>query len=164
MSRLAGRAREQRAHGPEEAFARAVEALAHRERTTAELAAWLAEREFPPAAIEEALEHLIEIGELDDERFARRYAEDKRELRGWGSERIREALAARGVGGSLIERALAADEGDDLGRALDLLERRGGTLEDERSRGRALAFLARRGYGAELAYEAVRGYERRASG
>ena len=47
--------------------------------------------------IEAAVARLTEIGELDDERFARRYAEDKRELRGWGAERIREALASRGV-------------------------------------------------------------------
>ncbi len=164
MRAEASRARERRAAGPEEAFARGVEALAHRERTTAELTGWLAERGFDPAAVEAAITHLAEIGELDDERFARRYAEDKRELRGWGPERIREALAARGLGGGLIERALAEDGGDDLGRAVALLERRGEALEDERSRGRALAFLARRGYDSELAYEAVRGFERRASG
>jgi SOS response regulatory protein OraA/RecX len=34
---------------------------------------------------------------------------------------------------------------------------------DERSRARALAFLARRGYEAELAYDAVRTTERRAA-
>ena len=33
---------------------------------------------------------------------------------------------------------------------------------DEPSRGRALAYLARRGYDSELAYEAVRELERRA--
>ncbi len=164
MRAEASRAREHSAAGPEEAFARAVEALARRERTTAELAGWLTERGFDPAAVEAAITHLVEIGELDDERFARRYAEDKRELRGWGPERIREALAARGLGGGLIERALAEDGGDDLARAVALLERRGEALEDERSRGRALAFLARRGYHSELAYEAVRGFERQASG
>ena len=149
---------------PEEAFARAVEALAHRERTTAELAAWLAERGFVPTAIESALEHLIEIGELDDERFACRYAEDKRELRGWGPERIRAALAERGVEPALIEAALADEPDGDLSRALALLETRGEALDDERSRGRALAFLARRGYDSDLAYEAVRGFENRSSG
>jgi hypothetical protein len=34
---------------------------------------------------------------------------------------------------------------------------------DDRSRARALAFLARRGYDVDLAYEAVRGVERRAA-
>ena len=145
-----------------EAFERAVEALSHRERTTAELSEWLGERGFAAAEVESAVGRLIEIGELDDERFARRYAEDKRELRGWGPERIREALAAKGLSGTEIEAALAADSGDDLARARALLERRGESLEDERSRARALAFLARRGYDSELAYEAVRSLERAA--
>ena len=35
-------------------------------------------------------------GALDDERFARRFAEDKRELRGWGPEQYRATLASAG--------------------------------------------------------------------
>lgn len=146
-----------------EAFERAVEALSHRERTTAELSAWLAERGFEPAEVEAAVSELVAMGELDDERFARRFAEDKRELRGWGPERIREALAKRGLSGRQIEAAIAADTGDDLARARELLERRGDPLVDDRSRARALAFLARRGYDSETAYEAVRAVERRAA-
>ncbi|MFL5871565.1 MAG: regulatory protein RecX [Solirubrobacterales bacterium] len=149
---------------PEDAFERAVGALGHREHTTAELAAWLAERGFPPAEVEGAIERLTAIGELDDERFARRYAEDKRELRGWGADRIREALAAKGLDRATVEAAVGveADE-DELERALLLLERRGEPAVDEASRSRALGFLARRGYESEVAYEAVRAYERRAA-
>ena len=146
-----------------EAFERAVEALSHKERTSAELGDWLAGRGFSPAEVEDAVGQLIEIGELDDERFARRFAEDKRELRGWGPERIREALSKRGISGRQIEAAIVADTGDDLRRARELLERRGDPLVDERSRARALAFLARRGYDSDIAYEAVRAVERRAA-
>ena len=80
-----------------------------------------------------------------------------------GPERIRAALTAKGVDRQLIEAALAAPEDGvgELERAIDLLERRGERPDDDRRRGRALAFLARRGYESELAYEAVRGFERR---
>ena len=44
------------------------------------------------------IERLTEAGGIDDARFARLFAEDKRALRGWGPERIEEALRARGVG------------------------------------------------------------------
>ena len=132
--------------------------------TAAELGAWLAGRGFEPAEIEPAVELLVETGGLDDERFARQFASDKRELRGWGPERIREALAARGVDRDLIEVALAGDgRGAQLERALELLERRGEAPLDEAARGRALAFLARRGYDSELAHDAVRTAERRAA-
>jgi regulatory protein len=147
-----------------EAFERALEALAHRERTSAELVAWLAAREFEPAEIESAITRLIEDGALDDESFATRFADDKRELRGWGPERIREALAARGMDSALIEAALAGDgHSSQLQRAIELLERRSEQPDDAPSRKRALAYLARRGYDSEIAYEAVRGHERRAA-
>jgi len=148
----------------DEAFERALAALARREHTTGELRDWLTERGFEAAAIESAVGSLIESGAVDDERFAVEFAADKRELRGWGPERIREALSARGVDGHLIDAALAADGHDEqLERAVALLQRRGEALEDERSRSRAVAYLARRGYESEVAYDAVRGLERRSA-
>lgn len=147
-----------------EPFELALQALSHRERTTGELVAWLAEREVSPEEIEDVCERLVAAEVLDDAIFARRFAEDKRELRGWGPERIRQALADRGVDRADIDAALAPDGfGEQLGRAVTLLERRGEALVDERSRARALAYLARRGYEPELAYEAVRNVEHRAA-
>jgi regulatory protein len=147
---------------PEDAFERAVGALGQRERTTTELVSWLGERGYVPAEVEAAIERLTVIGELDDERFARRYAEDKRELRGWGTDRIREALVAKGIDRATIEPAVGGGStGEELARAIALLERRGEPAVDEPSRARALGFLARRGYDSELAYEAVRAFERR---
>jgi regulatory protein len=139
-----------------EAFARAVEALAVRERTTAELLELLRDAGHGPAEASLTVERLIEIGELDDERFARRYAEDKRELSGWGADRIRGALSAKGLDRETIDAALggAAAEGE-FERALAMLERRGEPATDERSRARALGYLARRGYDSETAHDAV---------
>jgi regulatory protein len=143
--------------GRDEAFERALEALSRKERTQAELFEWLTARGFAVAEVAEAVDRLIEIGELDDARFARRYAEDKRELRGWGPGRIREALQARGLASAEIEAALGGDDRDEqLQRATALLTRRGDALADDTGRARALAFLTRRGYDYELAYEAVR--------
>jgi regulatory protein len=149
---------------PADAFERAVEALSHRERTAAELTEWLDARGFARLEIEAAIDRLIEDGAVDDERFAIRFAEDKRELRGWGPDRIREGLARRGLERELIDAALEGDgHSTQLERAIELLERRGDPPVDERSRARALAFLARRGYEADLAYDAVRTTERRAA-
>jgi regulatory protein len=142
----------------------AASALARKERTVAEMRAWLASRGCPQAEIEAGIARLVEIGELDEARFARRFAEDKRELRGWGSERIAEALEARGVGSAEIAAALATeDEGAQVERAVRLLVARGDALVDQPARGRALAFLVRRGYGSDVAYEAVRRAERKAA-
>jgi regulatory protein len=150
--------------GPaEEAFEAAVGALARKELTRAELATRLRKRGFDAEAVELAIERLADIGEIDDARFARRYAEDKRQLRGWGTERIRETLRGRGVAGEDIEEALRALGGEaEVESAVELLARRADGLDSEAARSRALGFLARRGYDSETAYEAIRIAERTA--
>lgn len=128
------------------------------------MTAWLERRGFGAEEIEAAVSRLAEIGELDDERFARRFAEDKRELRGWGAHRIREVLLARGIAPALVEAALEGDSDDvQIGRAGELLARRGQPLDAEADRARALGYLTRRGYDYEIAYEAIRRASRRAA-
>jgi regulatory protein len=147
-----------------DAFEAALGALDRKERTAHELALWLKGRGFAMDEIEAALRRLFETEVLDDERFARRYAEDKRELSGWGPERIREALLDRGVPIDTIEGVLALDShGDQLDRAREILIRRARPLDDEADRQRALEYLARRGYDYETAHQAVQSASSRAS-
>lgn len=144
-----------------DAYELALRALGHRERTESELRVWLAEREVAEAEIEEVIALLAEAGAIDDASFARRYAEDKRELVGWGPDRIRTVLQGRGVAAEHIDAALAADDQDrQLERAVALLSDRRMSCSSERERERALGLLVRRGYALELAYEAVRAAER----
>ena len=51
---------------------------------------------------------LAEQGYLDDERFARLFAEDKRGLEQWGAERISQGLVARGIDRELIDEVLGS--------------------------------------------------------
>lgn len=146
------------------AFELAVGALSRRERTVAELRAWLAAREVDPAEAEETIERLIELDQLDDERYASLFAQDKRELFGWGPGRIRSALLDKGVPRSIAEAAAGSESHSELAeRAAELIVTRGDQLWDDSGRGKALAFLARRGYELEVAYDAVRLAERRAA-
>jgi regulatory protein len=143
--------------GRPDAFEVALAALRRKERTSAELDGWLRQRGYAGEEVDATVSGLTEAGELDDERFALRYAQDKRELRGWGAERIREALAARKVPSALIEVALEAEPRDAaVDRATELLTRRGRPVGNDAERSRALGFLTRRGYEYEVAYEAVR--------
>jgi regulatory protein len=113
------------------------------------------------AEIEEVIALLTEAGAIDDASFASRYAEDKRELAGWGPDRVSKALEGRGVAREHIEAALAGEDEDaQLERAVALLGDRGLRCASEQDRGRALELLVRRGYPLELAYEAVHRVER----
>lgn len=141
----------------EEAFAAALGAIRRKERSVAELERWMGERDLDPEITADVIGELVEVGELDDARFAHAYAEDKRELSGWGPERIAEALIERGIERGLAESACAEDGHEEqLTRATGLVAERFGDLEEERERARALAFLGRRGYQYELSYEAIR--------
>jgi regulatory protein len=135
----------------------ALQALGRKERTEREMIELLRERGVGEEELEEVVSRLIESGGLDDASFAERFAEDKRQLAGWGPERIRETLQARGVAHEHVEAAIAVDSYEDqLDRALSLLEAGGRGLGTEQERSRALAFLTRRGFAWETAYEAIR--------
>jgi regulatory protein len=140
-----------------------------RERTTDEVRRHLEAKGFESAIADQALASLTEQGVLDDARYARLFAQDKRELEQWGTERIRERLLARGVDRELVAAALAESaEGTDgvapdteLDRALDLLRRRfSAPPRDRRDRDRALGVLIRKGYDPELALDALASYGR----
>ncbi len=121
----------------------------------------LREKGVDEAALALAIDQLHEDGALDDERFAIRYAEDKRELAGWGPERIRKALKERGLPDDLIDPALAAEDRDDqLQRAVDFLASKDLAVEGPEERRKALGALARRGFESEVSYEAMREHER----
>jgi regulatory protein len=114
--------------------------------------------------IDPCLSVLREQGYLDDARFARRFAEDHRRLDGWGTDRIHRALRSQGIPEELALQALPHDR-DELTAAVEVLASRlREPPADERARARALGLLARRGYDVELAYEAVRAFERERSG
>jgi SOS response regulatory protein OraA/RecX len=66
------------------------------------------------------------------------------------------------VPGEAIVAAVGAQDGSvDAERAARLLAGRGDRLSDEMARSRAFAYLRRRGYPAEVAYDAVRRAESR---
>lgn len=125
---------------------------------------WLERKRVEPDAVEHAVAELLAAGAVDDERYARRFAEDKRELERWGAERIERELRRRGVAADLIAAALAdQDRGSELEAAVGLLAQRIPVLAGDRERDRAWRLLVRKGYEPELAYEAVRAHERQAA-
>jgi regulatory protein len=126
----------------------------------AEVRERLARTELPADEIDAAVAELIELGYLDDARYARVFTEDKRNLEDWGTERIERALRERGVERALIASALgdAPDQEEDQ-RALALLRRRfPRPSDDPRERERALGVLIRKGYESDVAYEVVRAW------
>jgi regulatory protein len=151
--------------GVEQALAIAYRYLNRRERTEAEMRARLERADVEPPDTEHAIAILAEQGYLDDARFARLFAQDKRELEQWGSDRIRQALRGRGVPPELVEEALGEQRGEsEIDLALALLRRRfPSPVGDRRERERALGMLVRKGYDLDLALDAIAAHTREAS-
>ncbi len=139
--------------------------LGRRDRTVAEVRRHMESKRVEPATIDAAVADLGEQGYLDDAGYAQRFVADRRTLDDWGAERIERKLRAAGLAPDLIAAALATrDTQDELDAAVALLRRRfAGPPASERDRERALGVLVRKGYELDLAYDAVRAYEREAA-
>jgi regulatory protein len=133
-------------------------ALNRRDRTVAELQRLLAGKRVAPEEIEVVTREIAEQGYLDDGRYARMFAEDRRRLDGWGRERIERRLEALGVSREHIDAALDARSAEaELAAATAYLQRRApDPARTPGERDRQLRLLLRRGYPAELAYTVVR--------
>jgi regulatory protein len=141
----------------QKAFDVAWRFLAHRDRTEAEVRQNFVKKRTDPRFVEEVVAALLAGGYVDDAAFARRFAEDRRNLDGWGAERIERRLLELGVDRHLINEAVAEGEHDELAAACELLARRFPVPpETPRDCERALGFLVRKGYGLDVAHDALR--------
>jgi regulatory protein len=138
--------------------------LGRRDRTVLEVRRHLEGKRVEPSAIDAALRELRETGYLNDARYARRFTEDRRELDDWGGDRIARRLHAAGVGEEDVAAALGERGAEhELDAALALLRRKlAAPPGSDRERDRALGILARKGYDLDVAYDAVRAFEREA--
>jgi regulatory protein len=161
---------EERALDPEARLQHALDLayryLGHRDRTAVEVRRHLESKRVEPATIDAALAELGDQGYVDDARYARRFAEDRRTLDAWGADRIERKLLQAGVEPELVAAALAdQDDQGELGAAVSLLRRRFREApSSDRDRERALGVLVRKGYDLDVAYDAVRAFEREPDG
>lgn len=136
--------------------------LNRRDRTLSEMRKHLLGEGIEAGCVESAIQTLTDRGHLNEARFARAFAEDKRELEQWGNDRIERRLLDRGVDRELVEQILGATNSEgELDRALGVLRRRFPTPpRDRRERERAIGVLLRKGYRSELALDALAEYAR----
>ena len=134
--------------------------VAIRPRTESELRRRLAAKGCAPEIVEKVLAKAREAGLVDDEKFARLYAEDRLLSRPRSRKLLARELRARGIDPHLAEEAsrAALPERSERALACQALERRLPLLRrlpKETAKRRAYSFLLRRGFPRELAREVV---------
>ncbi|MGH7665066.1 MAG: regulatory protein RecX [Gemmatimonadaceae bacterium] len=136
---------------------RALDLLARRARSRAELRRTFIRKGEPADLVDATLDRLETRGFIDDAQFARAFVRSKVAGAGLGPVRLRQELARRGVDRAVADAAVAAVfQGEDDEEPVDeraVLERIAAkklpslrTLAPEVRRRRLYAFLARRGY------------------
>ena len=159
--RRLARAGSPRVLDPARARAVALDLLSRKAWTRRELLGRLRRRGAPVEVAEAVVADLETRGYVDDEAFARAWAESRARGRAVGSWRLREELLARGVARPLVDAAVrgAFGEADEEARALAAAERRLPALRrlaPESVARRLSAYLLRRGYPSAVVRRVLR--------
>lgn len=138
------------AAGSRRAFNAAADIISRREHSQKELLTKLKSK-FDEEAAESAVERLCELGMVDDERFARLYAEELYTRKNMGERRIRYELAAKGISPDITEYAIECLNEqigeDNVKRIVDIIAKKYYNItNDEKHRRRAWSALQRLGY------------------
>lgn len=105
------------------------------------------------------LGRLERVGLVDDEAFARQYAEHRFGARKEGSRAVAQGLRAAGIAPALAQTAAEWAPDDDEERAVDLARSRATRLTGvapEKAFARLSSLLMRRGYAPQIARSAAR--------
>nr|WP_147260843.1 regulatory protein RecX [Pseudonocardia hierapolitana] len=137
--------------------------LTDRARTRQELAQALRRKGVPDDAAHTVLERFDEVGLIDDAAFAGQWVRSRHTHRGLARRAIAVELRRKGVSEEAAGEALAeVDAEAEERRARELVDRKlrslaVGTSEQRATAGRRLVgMLARKGYGAGIAYRVVK--------
>nr|WP_221208878.1 regulatory protein RecX [Nocardioides albus] len=145
-----------------EAIARKIllDALTGQARSRKELADKLEKKEVPAALATRLLDRFEEVGLIDDEAFARAWIASRQPGKGLARRALAQELRRKGIDDDVARDALDEIDPDDereagrrmVRRKLRSLER----FDDQTKTRRLVGMLARKGYGAGVAYAIVR--------
>lgn len=136
--------------GSRRAFNSALNSLDYRDHSTREIRQKLM-RKFDAQYVDEAVEKLVELDLINDERYARLYARELFEHKKFGKMRIKSELRARGIAAETANEAVDElfdeEEPDNIERIVDIIEKKYyNKMNDESGRKKVFAALTRMGY------------------
>ena len=144
----------------ETAYLTALQQLARRELSEAQIRQRLSRRGFTPEDIDSAIDRLRQDGSLDDARVAAAIARSQLSIKKRGARRVRREIEAAGITSALAARAVAEVYAEVDADALmaAAIDRRLGTrrLDDDREMARLYRYLVGQGFDADRAMAALR--------
>lgn len=138
------------AAGSRRAFNSALNSLDYRDHSEKEIRAKLL-RKHDADYVDEAVEKLIELDLVNDERYAENYARELFERKKFGKMRIKSELRAKGISADIanaaVEELFEEEEPDNVQRIVDIIGKRYyNRMSDEVGRKKVFSALQRMGY------------------
>ena len=138
------------AAGSRRAFNSALNSLDYRDHSEKEIRAKLL-RKHDADYVDEAVEKLIELDLVNDERYAENYARELFERKKFGKMRIKSELRAKGISADIanaaVEDLFEEEKPDNVQRIVDIIGKRYyNRMNDEVGRKKVFSALQRMGY------------------
>ena len=138
------------AAGSRRAFNSALNSLDYRDHSEKEIRAKLL-RKHDADYVDEAVEKLIELDLVNDERYAENFARELFERKKFGKMRIKSELRAKGISADIanaaVEELFEEEEPDNVQRIVDIIGKRYyNRMNDEVGRKKVFSALQRMGY------------------
>ena len=140
----------------------AMKHLAIKDRTVSEMKAYLDGKDFGEADVDATVARLLELGMLNDARYAQRFVETRTASKPISRRHLRDQLKSHGLSDADVEAALETvedeNEAENARAVADKFMRQFRDLAPEKRRERVLSRLIARGFSyddARKAYEAA---------
>lgn len=129
-------------------FDKVLNLLSYRPRSEWEIKEYLRRKDCPPEIIESLLNKLSVNGYVNDEQFARRWIESRRQLKPTSRRKIAMELKVKRIDNSIIDEVLTADKSDtdELQIIKDLITKKSQRYPDKV---KLMQYLARQGFSYE---------------
>ena len=104
-------------------------------------------RDYSEDCCEQTADRMVELGLIDDERFARRYSADLINLKHLSYRGVRQKLAEKGISRELIDKVTGEPEIDEEQQIRTIIDKKySRVMNDEKGRRRAYNALMRLGF------------------
>ena len=137
----------------------AMKYLALKDRTVKEMQTYLDGKDFGEADVDATVSRLLELGLLNDARYAQRFAETRTASKPISRRYLREQMKGHGLGEADIEAAMesldAEDETENARIVAEKFARQFQLLEPQKRRERVLSRLISRGFSYDTARKAL---------
>ena len=139
----------------------ALRYLSYMDRSILEVTQYLEKKEHPQPVIQQALDALIELNYVNDQRFALEWGRYKINKQKLGKSRLYAELLNKGIDKEVLESTLAIlyEDNPETELAIQCARKKMNSLqgvEEEKKKRRLIQYLKRRGFSADIIYQSLK--------